>query len=309
MAVSDDNKHWTQESFEDAIMSVLLVHLDDPPKSRRIEACSKRAGRQDLTRLARSTPYIPGGDRFYLQEHDAAGHLQIDTALEHVSDQVTVALPGDCAEIAGTYARIMQVRRVPKPDKPYNIVGPGLVYKVVVLHGRDRGSVLLQRFVTIDGAGVIRACRWRITGRGPDYAGGKGYDETPAHECQRTEQAVWAAQMIGSDARHVWKIRAEEEAGAVRVGCTPEEVKSLLYARTLPTTATGRKRPILHLVAAHRRRLREGIDIDVRSHLRGLQPVEFGGTRFQVQPPPAIRNSLTEHSQRYYAPAPEPAKA
>lgn len=51
-----------------------------------------------------------------------------------------------------------------------------------------------------------------------------------------------------------WKIAADEGCGKASLGCTADEVKSLLYARQLPMTATGRKRPILHLVAAHRRR-------------------------------------------------------
>jgi len=47
------------------------------------------------------------------------------------------------------------------------------------------------------------------------------------------------------------------------LGCMREEIKSLLYARDLPMTSTGRKKPILHLVAAHKRRIKEGTDIDI----------------------------------------------
>ena len=61
-----------------------------------------------------------------------------------------------------------------------------------------------------------------------------------------------------------------------------EQIKSLLYARSLPVTATGRKRPILHLVAAHRRRIKEGVDIDIGEFLRGVKKVEMGGTVFTV---------------------------
>lgn len=96
-----------------------------------------------------------------------------------------------------------------------------------------------------------------------------------------------------------------DEAGAGSRGATGmmEEVKSLLYARSLPMTATGRKRPILHLVESHKRRMRNGIDVDVTAFLRGQQTVEIGGTVFKVNPPATLRSDVSKPSRdRYFAP-------
>lgn len=79
-----------------------------------------------------------------------------------------------------------------------------------------------------------------------------------------------------------------------------EEIKSLLYARTLPMTATGRKRPVLHLVEAHKRRMRNGTDVDITSYLRGTQKIEMGGTLFTVKAPVVKKPELSENSMRYY---------
>ena len=79
-----------------------------------------------------------------------------------------------------------------------------------------------------------------------------------------------------------------------------EEIKSLLYARSLPMTDTGRKRPILHLVEAHTRRLRNGTDINIDTFLRGTQIIDMYGTRFTVRPPEVLRPVVSENSQRYF---------
>jgi len=105
-----------------------------------------------------------------------------------------------------------------------------------------------------------------------------------------------------ADRRFCWVITAQEDKARAYVGCTREEIKSLLYARDLPMTATGRKRPILHLVESHKRRLRAGTDIDVTAFLRGIQTVEIQGTRFTVNPPAVVRPEVSEPSQQRYFP-------
>lgn len=108
-------------------------------------------------------------------------------------------------------------------------------------------------------------------------------------------QSLWSqliAEVINAnaDAEHLWKVRTRE-AMAITVetplvlGVSVEHVKSLFYARSLPLTESGRKRPILHWVRAHERRLRSGIDVDVRQHLRGIEAFEMGGFPFEIVNP------------------------
>ncbi|WP_394543677.1 hypothetical protein [Azorhizophilus paspali] len=101
-----------------------------------------------------------------------------------------------------------------------------------------------------------------------------------------------AAAIIGAiaDSRHLWSATVEENLiGAgntrLRIGLEAEQIKSVLYARTLPLTESGRKRPILHLVRAHQRRIKEGVDIDISRHIRGIDNVSIDGMTFALRPP------------------------
>jgi hypothetical protein len=91
------------------------------------------------------------------------------------------------------------------------------------------------------------------------------------------------------DKRHIWLVKTNEDTGVAKtpleLGVDAEQVKSLFYARSLPITSSGRKRPILHWVRAHKRRLQDGIDIDISKHLRGIEHFEMGGFNFDICQP------------------------
>jgi len=53
----------------------------------------------------------------------------------------------------------------------------------------------------------------------------------------------------------------------------------------LPLTVTGRKKPILHWVRAHQRRIKEGVDIDINKHLRGCCEFVMNDTKFCITLP------------------------
>lgn len=96
---------------------------------------------------------------------------------------------------------------------------------------------------------------------------------------------------IFCDKRHLWQVQTREPTiltkhpTALTVGVSPEHIKSLFYARSLPLTESGRKRPILHWVRAHHRRIADGIDIDVSQHLRGITGFEMGGFEWSITNP------------------------
>lgn len=105
--------------------------------------------------------------------------------------------------------------------------------------------------------------------------------------------AVWVAITLNAwaDRLHLWNIETSEPVISkdwrtpLRLGVSEEHVKSLFYARETPVTETGRKRPILHWVQAHQRRLQAGIDVDVRRHMRGVIEFEMAGFPFRITNP------------------------
>lgn len=97
-----------------------------------------------------------------------------------------------------------------------------------------------------------------------------------------------AALSMIADSKYVWNVECWDghtDLAKVIFGIEMEEVKSLMFARDLPMTATGRKRPILHWVKAHQRRIDEGIEVDVRKHMRGITEFKMGDLQFKITSP------------------------
>lgn len=96
---------------------------------------------------------------------------------------------------------------------------------------------------------------------------------------------------VVTDFRNLWNVQTEESVigdgtqTPIRLGVTPEQAKSLFYAREAPITDAGRKRPILHWVRCHKRRLAAGIDVDISKHLRGVTEFDMGGFGFKITSP------------------------
>lgn len=96
---------------------------------------------------------------------------------------------------------------------------------------------------------------------------------------------------LHADKRHLWLVETGERVAGkeietpLQLGVSVEHVKSLFYAREAPMTAAGRKRPIMHWVEAHRRRIERGIDVDVRKHLRGVDEFDMAGFPFRITNP------------------------
>lgn len=93
-----------------------------------------------------------------------------------------------------------------------------------------------------------------------------------------------------SDRQYLWLVETSEEynennIAKVQFGISEHEIKSLLFAREEPLTETGRKKPILHWVNSHKRRLKNNIDIDIDKYLRGITEFKMGELNFKITQP------------------------
>lgn len=133
-------------------------------------------------------------------------------------------------------------------------------------------------YFSISGGGAI------VPARRPFFEDGESAGLSAAF-CQIAAATINAEE----DKRHIWLVGTEEETIGVKtplqLGVDAEQVKSLFYARSLPVTETGRKRPILHWVRSHKRRLQDGIDVDIAKHLRGVEAFDMGGFSFRITQP------------------------
>jgi hypothetical protein len=187
----------------------------------------------------------------------------------------------------------------PRLPRGYAPPGPGGVnYVLSWLHRHDQVNRHARRsvgedtleggssFVNVRPDGRIVPC---VRVGGMSWNVGGAYSGLRAADCALTAACINAE----ADARFLWRVetwehvvgKSQDMDTPLRLGVGPEHVQSLFYARDMPLTETGRKRPILHWVQAHERRLRSGIEVDVREHLRGITEFEMEGFPFRITSP------------------------
>jgi hypothetical protein len=95
---------------------------------------------------------------------------------------------------------------------------------------------------------------------------------------------------LTADQKYLWLVQTRKKAfhdfeAKITFGIDEKMVKSLFFARQLPVTETGRKKPLLHWVSAHKRRLQEGIEIDIEKYLRGTTTMIMDDMEFTITSP------------------------
>jgi hypothetical protein len=268
----DPADRWSQDEFEMQIADMMDAAYRTPV-SRTSSTMKARASRITpgiLDGITNTAPHMPGKDRLVLP-HQHGFDLENDP----LPARACISIPGDEGRQIGYLRRMnavidwrdlasLGVSRMPD-DMPW--------YRASYLYTSRRALRGMTLWCWIDAAGQVR------------MADSPGFDAADPAQHAAVLDMICTTLQAQADRRFCWEIAADEGFAKASLGCTAEEVKSLLYARELPVTATGRKRPILHLVAAHRRRMKEGIDVDIKPFLRGVAEVTMDGTRFKVRAP------------------------
>lgn len=298
-----DQSDWTNESFEDSVAEMLVSMFESKiKKSRKIPSNSQLTD-DKLRTIRMFGPYIPAGQRLIQYPGET---LTIDVVNDPIPSMGCYShghVGGKAADVYDGYANhhfFEEIKTLPK-DRIKR--GHGRLFRVITASAENKYIQGCCDYFSVSSTGEIVACDTVVQSslRGTPGERTKLYYESEI-EPDRIRQIGLSAYFsihFHNDRRFCWQIKAEETGAKAYLGCGMDEVKSLLYARTLPQTETGRKRPILHLVKAHQRRMNNGTDIDVTAFLRGVQEVEIGGTRFTVIPPKVMREKLSDNSERF----------
>ena len=112
-------------------------------------------------------------------------------------------------------------------------------------------------------------------------------------EVQNARDYATGAISLLADRKYLWNIKTIEPItpkinAIINFGVEKDMVKSLIFARDNPLTESGRKRPILHWVQSHKRRIKNKIKVDVRKHLRGITEFKLGELSFEITNPTKI---------------------
>lgn len=296
--------HWKDGEFEETVSAALISCYESKIKKVKGELAATKIDNESL-RLARARGlYIPSPSRIILDPlagvfdivNDAVPEFGCLAMRKDEKDEKEGCFKG--------YIHILSFAKKNELPKSFHRRGAGRLYQIDGIVPSNDFVFGVKDYFTISKEGIIKACAMFCDSHIHNSPFGEKRkiisEETqnPARLKQIEANASIAMQNI-ADKRFCWSITAKESIAKATVGCMMEEVKSLLYARSLPMTETGRKRPILHLVESHNRRMRNGTDIDVTSFLRGQQTVEIGGTIFSVNPPKSIMPTLSKNSQNF----------
>lgn len=304
--MKDERDYWADDDFEDTVASALIACFETKVKKNFGAAPADRLTEDRVAVLRAEGPYIASNSRLVYAPGDD-GNWNFDMVNDRLPVKGLHAFrpSGLVAKtVPNSYLCAHYIRQVHALGKYWHRRSGGALYEMLTMDAESDGIHGERRFFTVTKQGEVVACTQKIA----SIRGGATHGEkvkTLSHdETWLRETGAWAAvalQML-ADRRYCWTITAQENVARAHLGCMMEEVKSLLYARNLPMTETGRKRPILHLVESHKRRMRSGVDVEVTAFLRGQQAVEIGGTVFKVNPPSTLRAEVSKTSRdRYFA--------
>lgn len=285
---------WSLESFEDKITRATIAlyeknFINDSLTFNRVSL-------KDFNKIKKFGVFIPNPNRLV--------HKCYIDGIDGIPQTACVSICDDSKTIkrndeSDSYFRMEYFNRIDKLPNTIRQINNGICYELISLFPKENGPVLVVKvyFVLEDGFTYMQFPEsfYQYSGKYPNYKPPiirNFLKEQNMEMIERIQDTMAQVIQIYADSRHTWTISAINDVSKVSVGSYAETVKSLLYARNYPMTASGRKRPILHLVGAHKRRIKEGTDINIQEFLRGVHQVVMDDTLFVVRPPLKVLEEL-----------------
>ena len=273
---STDQFPLDDEEIADTAINAMLLVMNNSTRS---------SGNLSKTRIEDYAPLVASGVRFPWKDRIALSgciDLMNDELPRHTAIGLTRRKKGTFAQAVGC-AKV-EFNSLPKSAK-VALRGANEIYRTTYITGFDG----LSRAMVDRGSDEIES----VTDGG--YAGvmPDGYvigSDDNGHLSSWHGSLLAYAVSIHNDRRYFWEVTATEAfwdgyPAKAMFSIDEEYIKSLFYARSVPLTSTGRLRPILHWVSSHKRRIKEGIDIDIKKHLRGIDAFVMHGVNFGITEP------------------------
>lgn len=288
---------WNENDFESAVSATLISCFESKIKKNKGVPPSDRLKDETLKLFRKIGPYIPSNLRYLIDTGGKVGYFDLENDTLPNAGCLSLRIPKNIQDNQPDgyhgYIYNILIKKSKSLGKHWHRRASGQLYVMYILSMTNNGFIEGERRYFTAGKNGVLACESRLQSS-------SGFSIGKSTETLSTEQSILdgtsrtAAHCLQylADRKHCWVITAKEKEAVTHLGCMYEEIKSLLYARELPLSETGRKRPILHLVEAHKRRMKNGINIDIKPFLRGLHTVEIAGTEFTVKPPKSIQRPV-----------------
>lgn len=220
------------------------------------------------------------GDMYYNTGQDSTDGVGLAYGLRMIEDK-------------WSQLRHYHIKKINKLPNGFRAVGSGDLYKVMQFYFeadlREAGiynptAYIHKMYFQID---------WKTEKIIPTIGINDRYypNELRAKMIRVMKHTLAVAMSAQADQKYIWTVRTLTHTNSelldvpVVFGVHEEQIKSLFYCRKLPITNTGRKRPILHWVQAHKRRIKEGIEINIDKYMRGIIFFKIGETFFLIERP------------------------
>lgn len=284
------NQLWETEEFEDYITKGIIGLYESRPKQNQLRNKLFHVSDAEIAHVKSHGLYFAPGDRIALPfevdceqpgfafmtdcgADEIPGFKSIDEYRSHKHDPDGVGIRGYmhhfyCQRIG---------RRIPAELKP--CFGIGHAYEIIQLLFFSEGGIFADKtyaFLRKNGKTDV------LLHRHPEYF---PYPDQMIEDAVHSSVKLALSINFHNDRKYLWNVQAKEKEARVLFGVYPEQIKSLFYARDSPVKGLGRKRPILHWVSEHRRRIKSGIDVNIDKYLRGTTKFEMNGTEFEIITP------------------------
>jgi hypothetical protein len=277
-------EYWEKEEFEDLVSKGLIAMYEDSYakkffKDQVKHPPSVRITKEDLSWIRSVGPYFAPGDRICtLKEFDIENDGIPDMGMLALGEEFQ-----DSEERIGGYLQLHAARRIRHYPPHCRPVKGGIPYQLLDFIARKEGGFVgIKSYVTLHSSGEIFETQEQVFNNGiPRW-------QFPAIDYDGQPRMAWAlgfALHYWADRKFLWNVQCLEHKAKASFGVYSSQIKSLFYARENPLTSSGRRRPILHWVSSHRRRIKEGHEVDIGKHLRGISEFEMDGTLFKITRP------------------------
>ena len=292
--------YWETEEFEDLVTRGIIGLYETKIKPEKKGPKSCRFDQDLFLRVRNFGLYFPSNDRMCMV-NASEGNNEKTSLIQNI-DPFNDGFP-DKAILSSShdkgsdYLWSFFIERVRDLPKPFQCKRNGKIYRVSqIFFGSEKVDgcgtyVIIDKNGDIESAHVVDQHYDRITGRNITISRKPRMLEDTGAALDFYSLWTSVAIQFYQDRRHLWNVQAKEGIAKATFAVHPEQIKSLFYSRNLPLTETGRKRPILHWVKCHQRRMKEGTDVDIEKYLRGTNSFVFNGTKFEIiNPLKAKRN-------------------
>jgi hypothetical protein len=285
------NEYWETEEFEDLVTrGIIGLHETKVKKEKRLPKCIK-FDEDTFKRFRNIGCYFVPHDRVVCIDEADDGKTLFTQQIDLINDELPDRAVYTTIHTDTAYLHAFYLEKIPYLPKPFANDIKGTNYRITQMGFENTYVWGCGTFVTIDTDGNLQSCYIRDCKIDPLTKRPIHFKNRPVmHKNSGSYQdfySIWASVTIQcyQDRRYLWNVQAHDGIAKATFGVYPEQIKSLFYARGLPMTETGRKRPILHWVGAHQRRMKSGTEIDVDQYLRGIHEFEMNGTSFKITSP------------------------